>query len=143
MPSGGLAAHLDTLNEKYSADDLDKQVIGFFESIVSWTGAATLERAGSDVSRNSTRLSAYFDMPAAITVKVAMDVDDKFKDNEPSAADDCTEVEGSHDEQKPAGCSPTPATSKRPRAPSQSSLPGSPTSITPPPWKKERIGLAA
>jgi len=134
IPSGGLDAHVNALNEKYSAEKLDRKMIEFMERISQWKGGAPLEKASA---ADSKKLDAYFSAPPTATAFSSMDVDD----TESSGSEE-SDSQSEDDERTP----PATQSSKRPRATSLSdNVPASPTDsqITPPPLKKERLGVVA
>jgi len=139
IPSGGLDAHIKALNEKYSAESLDKKMIEFMERVAGWKGGAPLERTAS---ANSKKLNVYFSKPppSRITTSTrnpsSMDIVEGESDESDSQSEDETEDEKT----PPASLNQS---SKRPRATSLSdNVPTTPTE-TAPPLKRERLGVSA
>lgn len=157
LPSGGLEAHLDALNEKYSAEELDKKMIEFVERVAECKGGAALERTkrpgptGIRLDGKFKVLAKYFQIPSSAD-PTPMAVDASSEDTD-SGGDETSQSEededSSADERTPispaiARVAPPPSSSKRPRAPSLSddvqTLAGQQSSL--PPLKRERLGAS-
>jgi nucleosome binding factor SPN SPT16 subunit len=130
-----LESHLKVLNEKYSTEVLDKKMIEFFERICQWKGAATLERK-SDVVLDAKKLDKYFDGTAMIIDVLS---DDSSSEEEDSQSED----EASSDERMRPTRGSSPSSSKRPRASSVSESHSAQRDSlsSPPPLKRERLGI--
>jgi hypothetical protein len=138
-----LEAHIRALNDKYSAESLDKKVIAFMERISNWKGGATLGRAQGKAVETK-KLHVYFRAPASAKPDNSMDVDDGESSSDDS--DSQSDVDSDDDRTPPARIQPLSAASKRPRASSLSDnvqTASADNQTSPPPLKKERLGVPA